>query len=53
LQVNFDAQDVAWSRMFIQTSLPPKQQLSFRLEQTRYTLYLIRRDMTATFEPLY
>ena len=52
LQTNFDAQDVNLERMVIKTSLPPKQLLSFRLEQTRYTLYLVRRDMIGTFRPL-
>jgi hypothetical protein len=47
LKVNFDAQDIALWRMAIKTSLPPRQLLSFRLDQTRYTLYVIRRDMTA------
>jgi hypothetical protein len=52
LQTTFDAQDVNLMRMVIKTSYPPKQLLSFRLEQTRYTLYLVRRDMVGTFQPL-
>ena len=52
LQANFDARDVDLTRMIIKTSFPPKQLLSFRLEQTRYTLYLVRRDMIGTIQPL-
>ena len=52
LQANFDAHDIALWRMVIKTSFPPKQLLSFRLDQTRYTLYVIRRDMTATMQLL-
>jgi len=52
LQTNFDAQDVDLMRMVVKTSYPPKQLLSFRLEQTRYTLYLVRRDMVGTFQPV-
>lgn len=52
LQTTFDAQDVDLMRMVIKTSYPPKQLLSFRLEATRYTLYLVRRDMVGTFQPL-
>ena len=52
LQATFKAQDVDLSRMLIKTSYPPKQLLSFRLEQVRYTLYVVRRDMVGQFEPL-
>jgi len=52
LQATFNAQDVDLSRMIVKTSYPPKQLLSFRLEQVRYTLYVVRRDMVGQFEPL-
>ena len=52
LQATFDAHDVDLARMVVKTSYPPKQLLSFRLEQTRYTLYLVRRDMVGIFQPL-
>lgn len=52
LQTTFDAKDVDLMRMVVKTSYPPKQLLSFRLEQTRYTLYLVRRDMVGIFQPL-
>ena len=52
LQTTFDAHDVDLMRMIVKTSYPPKQLLSFRLEQTRYTLYLVRRDMVGVFQPL-
>jgi len=45
LQVNFDAHDVDLSRMMVKTSNPPKQVLSFRFDDTRYTMYVARRDM--------
>jgi hypothetical protein len=53
LQTNFDAHDVGLTRMVIKTSYPPKQVLSFRLEQVRYTLYLVRKDMVGTIQPLH
>lgn len=52
LQVNHDAREVALMRAVIKTSNPPKQILSFRLESVRYTMYLVRRDMGAEFQPL-
>jgi hypothetical protein len=52
LQANFKAQDVDLSRMLIKTSYPPKQLLSFRLDQMRYTLYVVRGDMVGQFQPL-
>jgi hypothetical protein len=52
LLTNFDAHDVDLMRMIVKTSYPPKQLLSFRLEQTRYTLYLVRRDMVGIFQQL-
>jgi hypothetical protein len=53
LQATFDAKDVDLSRMIVKTSYPPKQLLSFQLEQVRYTLYVVRRDMVGQFEPLH
>ena len=53
LQATFDAQDVDLTRMIVKTSYPPKQLLSFRLDQVRYTLYVVRRDMVGQFEPLH
>ena len=38
--------------MVVKTSYPPKQLLSFRLEQVRYTLYVVRRDMVGLFQPV-
>jgi len=52
LQATFDAHDIDLTRMIVKTSYPPKQLLSFRLEQVRYTLYVVRRDMVGQFEPL-
>lgn len=51
LQVNFDARDVDLSRFLIKTSYPPKQVLSFRLDEVRYTLYVTRKDLTPTVMP--
>jgi hypothetical protein len=51
LQVNFDARDVDLSRFVIKTSYPPKQVLSFRLDEVRYTLYVTRRDLTPMVMP--
>ena len=53
LQATFDAHEVDLSRMIVKTSYPPKQLLSFRLEQVRYTLYVVRRDMVGQVEPLH
>jgi len=52
LQATFDAHDVDLSRMIVKTSYPPKQLLNFRLEQVRYTLYVVRRDMVGLFQPV-
>ena len=46
LQTEFAAHDVNLSRFLIRTSNPPKQQLQFTLDQVRYTMHLVRRDMT-------
>ena len=51
LQVNFNAQDVDLARMIVKTSYPPKQVLSFRLDDTRYTMYVERRDMVGEVLP--
>ena len=51
LQVNFDAHDVSLQSMLVKTSNPPKQLLSFRLDEVRYTMYVVRRDMVAEFRP--
>jgi hypothetical protein len=51
LQVNFDARDVGLSRSLIKTSDPPKQILSFRLDEVRYTLYVTRTDLTPMVMP--
>jgi hypothetical protein len=53
LQATFDAHDVDLSRMIIKTSYPPKQLLTFRLDQVRYTLYVVRGDMVAQPQPLH
>ncbi len=53
LQATFNAQDVDLSRMIVKTSYPPKQLLSFQLEQVRYTMYVVRRDMVGQFEQLH
>jgi hypothetical protein len=50
LQVTFDAQDVNLSRLLIRTSYPPKQRLSFRLDDVRYTLDVTRRDLVGEFK---
>jgi hypothetical protein len=51
LQVNFDARDVDLMRSVIKTSYPPKQVLSFRLDEVRYTLYVTRSDLTPRVMP--
>ena len=53
LQVNFNAQDVDLARMIVKTSYPPKQVLSFRLDDTRYTMYVERRDMVGEVVPVH
>ena len=47
LQTNFDARDVEWSRLLLKTSYPPRQLLRFKLDDTRYTLDVVRSDLTA------
>jgi hypothetical protein len=51
LQVSFDARDVDLSRYVIKTSNPPKQLLQFTLDDVRYTMHVIRSDLTATVDP--
>ena len=53
LQATFDARDVDLTRMIVKTSYPPKQVLNFRLDQVRYTMYVVRRDMVAEIQPLH
>ena len=48
LQATFDAREVELSRLVLKTSYPPRQRLSFRLDDTRYTLHVVRSDLTAT-----
>jgi hypothetical protein len=52
LQTAFDARDVELSRWLLKTSYPPRQQLSFTLDQTRYTLHVTRSDLAARPEVL-
>ena len=47
LQANFDARDVDLSRLVMKTSYPPRQELRFTLDDTRYVLHLVRSDLTA------
>jgi len=49
LQTEFDVHDVYLSRFVIKTSNPPKQELQFTLDQVRYTMHLVRRDMSPSF----
>ncbi len=51
LQVNFDASAVNLQRDLIKTSYPPKQLLTFRLDEVRYTLYVSRSDLTPRVMP--
>jgi hypothetical protein len=52
LKVNFNARDIDLSRHLIKTSNPPKQLLQFTLDDTRYILYVVRSDLSATTQPL-
>ena len=47
LQATFDARDIEVTRLLLRTSYPPRQQLSFRLDDTRYTLHVVRSDLAA------
>lgn len=51
LEVAFDARDVDLSRYLIKTSHPPKQLLRFTLDDVRYTMHVVRSDLTAGFLP--
>ena len=51
LQVNFDANAVNLQHDLIKTSYPPKQLLTFRLDEVRYTLYVSRSDLTPRVMP--
>jgi hypothetical protein len=52
LQATFDAREVELSRLMLKTSYPPRQRLSFTLDTTRYTLHVVRSDLTARPEAL-
>lgn len=52
LQATFDAREVELSRLLLKTSYPPRQRLSFTLDTTRYTLHVVRSDLTARPEAL-
>jgi hypothetical protein len=52
LEVEFDARDVDLSRLLIRTSHPPKQSLTFTLDDTRYRLFVIRTDLVAEVVPV-
>jgi hypothetical protein len=47
LRTTFDARDVELSRLLLKTSHPPRQQLRFTLDDTRYTLHVVRSDLGA------
>lgn len=47
LQTSFDARDVELSRLVLKTSDPPRQLLRFTLDDTRYTLHVVRSDLVA------
>ena len=47
LQATFDAHEVELSRLVLKTSHPPRQRLSFMLDDTRYTLHVVRSDLGA------
>lgn len=51
LQVTFNATGVHLSRFMIKTSLPPKQNLQFMLDDVHYSMNVTRSDITATFMP--
>jgi hypothetical protein len=51
LEVNFNATGVYLSSFLYKTSLPPKQHLQFRLDETSYSMNLTRSDITAGFIP--
>ena len=51
LEVNIDASDVNLSKLLFKTSNPPKQLLQFTLDDTRYLMHLVRRDINADAMP--
>lgn len=51
LQVAFGAQNVDLSKLLLRTSHPPKQSLSFTLDDTRYRLFVTRTDLVGEFMP--
>lgn len=53
LQVTFGARDVDLSRLLLRTTNPPKQSLSFTLDDTRYRLFVTRTDLAAKVVPAY
>jgi len=53
LKVNFNARDVNFSRLVFRTSLPPVQLLTFTLRDARYTMYVVRTDVTGRAQPVH
>ena len=51
LQATFDARDVTLDSLAFRTSDPPKQSLQFTLDDTRYTMDLVRTDLGAAYTP--
>ena len=51
LQTRFNARDVELEKLRFMTSYPPKQLLEFTLEDTRYTMHLVREDLDAKLVP--
>ena len=51
LELNIDARDVEFSDLLFKTSNPPKQLLQFSLDDVRYTMHLVRSDLTARAMP--
>ena len=51
LETSFDARDVELEKLQFLTSYPPRQLLAFTVEDTRYTLHLVRTDLDAKDVP--
>jgi hypothetical protein len=51
LEATFNARDVDLQKLVFKTSHPPKQVLQFTLDDTRYTLDLVRTDLGADYAP--
>ena len=51
LETSFDARDVDLEKLRFLTSYPPKQLLAFTIDDTRYTLHLVRTDLDAKAVP--